>query len=43
MWKFNEDFSFVRQGIQFILLSMIFLIVIGLGGDKFYGIFGENN
>ncbi|MFJ8461540.1 transposase, partial [Lysinibacillus xylanilyticus] len=39
MWKFNEDFSFVRQGIQFILLSMIFLIVIGLGGDKFYGIF----
>lgn len=43
MWKFNEDFSFVKQSIQFILLSMILLIVIGLGSDKFYGIFGENN
>ncbi|MFE3576761.1 MASE3 domain-containing protein [Lysinibacillus sp. NPDC059133] len=43
MWKFNEDFSFVKQGIQFILLSMVLLIVIGLGSDKFYGIFGENN
>lgn len=43
MWKFNEDFSFVKQGIQFVLLSLILLIVIGLGSDKFYGIFGENN
>lgn len=43
MWEFNENFSSLRHGIQFILLSMIFLIVIGLGGEKFYGIFGENN
>ncbi|MFJ8514367.1 bifunctional diguanylate cyclase/phosphodiesterase [Lysinibacillus xylanilyticus] len=43
MWKFNEDFSFVRHGFRFILFSMIFLIVIGLGSYKFYEIFGENN
>jgi len=43
MWKFNEDFSFMKQGNQFILLSMILIIVMGLGSDKFYGIFGENN
>ncbi|MGE7675821.1 bifunctional diguanylate cyclase/phosphodiesterase [Lysinibacillus sp. NPDC094403] len=43
MWKFNENFSSLRHGIQFILFSMIFLIVIGLGSEKFYGIFGENN
>ncbi|WP_433595222.1 bifunctional diguanylate cyclase/phosphodiesterase [Lysinibacillus xylanilyticus] len=43
MWKFNEDFSFVKQGIQFILLSLMLLIVIGLGSDKFYWIFGKNN
>ncbi len=43
MWKFNEDFPFIRKGIQFILLTMILLIVIGLGSDTFYGIFGENN
>jgi len=43
MWKFNEDFSFVRHGFRFILFSMIFLIIIGLGSNKFYEIFGENN
>ncbi|MEB2302666.1 EAL domain-containing protein [Lysinibacillus xylanilyticus] len=43
MWKYNEDFSYVRHGIQFIIFSMIFVTAIGLGGDEFYGVFGKEN
>lgn len=43
MWGFNEDFPFVRKGIQFMLVSIIFLIIIGLGSDEFYGVMGKNN
>ena len=43
MGKFNDDFSFVKRGSQFLVLTVIFLSVIALGGDQLYGIFGKNN
>ncbi|MET4560469.1 diguanylate cyclase (GGDEF)-like protein [Lysinibacillus parviboronicapiens] len=43
MWKINENFSFFRQSVPFVLLSFVLLMMISFWRDELYGIFGESN
>ncbi|MFJ7735406.1 EAL domain-containing protein [Lysinibacillus sp. NPDC097287] len=43
MRKFGADISLYKQGLRFLLFSIILLAIIGFWSDEFYGIFGEKN
>lgn len=43
MQKTGVEFSFYKQGVQFVLLSIILFAMIGFWSEELYGIFGENN
>lgn len=43
LWELNKQYSFVRQGIQYIIYSIVILLIIGYWSEEFYAIFGKNN
>ncbi|KOS68033.1 hypothetical protein AEA09_05350 [Lysinibacillus contaminans] len=43
MRKFGADLSFYKEGLRFLILTLILLTIIGFWSDEFYGVFGENN
>ena len=43
MRKFGADFSFYKQGLRFLILSITLFMIVGFWSDEFHGIFGENN
>lgn len=43
MRKFGEEFSFYREGLRFLIVTVFLLMIIVFWSDELYGIFGENN
>jgi len=41
--ELTKHFSLLRQGIQFILFSIVLLLIVAYWSEQFYGIFGKSN
>ena len=43
MRRFGEELSLYKEGLRFLLLTIVLLTIIVCWGEELYGIFGENN